>query len=94
MADKKNKRNMIPVILMLVAALITSVLSYFLNFELKKTLIVLIIVLALFYFLGAALRYLLILFEKQNEKAAFDQGEVIEKDVVKTTEEADSEKEA
>ncbi|MDO4513870.1 MAG: hypothetical protein Q4B72_07530 [Lachnospiraceae bacterium] len=94
MADKKNKRNMIPVVLMLVAALITSVLSYFLNFELKKTLIVLIIVLALFYFLGAALRYLLILFEKQNEKAAFDQGEVIEKDVVKTTEEADSEKEA
>ena len=85
---------MIPVVLMLVAALITSVLSYFLNFELKKTLIVLIIVLALFYFLGAALRYLLILFEKQNEKAAFDQGEVIEKDVVKTTEEADSEKEA
>lgn len=94
MADEKNKRNMIPVVLMLVAALITSVLSYFLNFELKKTLIVLIIVLALFYFLGAALRYLLILFEKQNEKAAFDQGEVIEKDVVKTTEEADSEKEA
>lgn len=94
MADKKNERNMIPVVLMLVAALITSVLSYFLNFELKKTLIVLIIVLALFYFLGAALRYLLILFEKQNEKAAFDQGEVIEKDVVKTTEEADSEKEA
>lgn len=94
MADKKNKRNMIPVVLMLVAALITSVLSYFLNFELKKTLIVLIIVLALFYFLGAALRYLLILFEKQNEKAAFDQGEVIEKDVVKTTEEADYEKEA
>lgn len=94
MADKKNKRNMIPVVLMLIAALITSVLSYFLNFELKKTLIVLIIVLALFYFLGAALRYLLILFEKQNEKAAFDQGEVIEKDVVKTTEEADSEKEA
>ena len=32
MADKKNKRNMIPVVLMLVAALITSVLSYFLNF--------------------------------------------------------------
>lgn len=94
MADEKNKRNMIPVVLMLIAALITSVLSYFLNFELKKTLIVLIIVLALFYFLGAALRYLLILFEKQNEKAAFDQGEVIEKDVVKTTEEADSEKEA
>lgn len=94
MADKKNERNMIPVVLMLVAALITSVLSYFLNFELKKTLIVLIIVLALFYFLGAALRYLLILFEKQNEKAAFDQGEVIEKDVVKTTEEADYEKEA
>ncbi len=94
MTDKKNKRNMIPIVLMLIAALITSVMSYILDFALKRTLIVLIIVLALFYFLGAALRYLLVLFERQNEKAAFDQGEVIEKDVVKTTEEPDLAKEA
>lgn len=75
-----DKRSLIPLILMLTAGLLASCLSFFLNFSLKKTLIVLIIVLVLFYILGSLLMYVLVRFEQENEKAAFDEGEVIEKE--------------
>lgn len=71
---------MIPMVLMLVAAAITSIISFCYHFSLKRTLIVLVVVLIVFYSLGALLRYFLLRFSEQNEKAALDEGEVIEKD--------------
>lgn len=78
--EKTDKRKFIPLILMLTAGLIASCLAFLFNFSLKKTLAVLIIVLVFFYFLGSLLMYVLMRFEQENKKAAFDEGEVIEKE--------------
>ena len=93
--EKTDKRKFIPLILMLTAGLIASCLAFLFDFSLKKTLVVLIIVLVLFYFLGSLLMYVLMRFEQENEKAAFDEGEVIEKEGAgKPTEDGDASSES
>lgn len=90
--ERTDKRKFIPLILMLTAGLIVSCLSYLLNFSLQKTLIVLLIVLITFYMLGSLLMYVLMRFEQENEKTAYDEGEVIEKETAEkqTTDESKS----
>lgn len=73
-------RKLLPPVLMLVAGLITSIRIFFLDYDMKTTLIILLIVLIVFYILGSSIKYALDVFDKQNEKRALDEGEVIEKE--------------
>lgn len=74
------KRKFIPLILMLFAGAITSIITFIMNYSTVKKLISLLVVLVIFYILGNALKFALDIFEKQNEKAALDEGEVVEKE--------------
>lgn len=74
------KRKLLPPFIMLAAGLITSIRTYLLHYDMKKALITLLIVLVVFYALGSVLKYVLDIFEKQNEQKALDEGEVIEKE--------------
>lgn len=74
-----NRKNM-PLILMLVAGAVTSVFTFIRQFTILQKLIALLVVLVIFYALGSTLRWVLDTFDKQNEKAVLDEGEVIEKD--------------
>jgi len=73
-------RKLLPPVLMLVAGLITSIRIFSLNYDMKVALIILLVVLVVFYILGSSIKYALDVFDKQNEKRAMDEGEVIEKD--------------
>lgn len=73
------KRKLLPPVLMLAAGLITSIRTYYLGYDIKKTLISLLIALLVFYTLGSILKFVLDTFEKQNEQKAMDEGEVIAK---------------
>ena len=83
-----NRRYM-PIILMLVAGAVTCIITFVKNFSISAKLISLAVVLVLFYVLGSILKYLLDIFEKQNEKKNKEEGEVIQKDA----EEAEGENE-
>lgn len=72
-------RKQLPPVLMLIAGLITSIRIFYLNYDMKTALIILLVVLILFYILGSSIKYVLDTFDKQNEKRALDEGEVIEK---------------
>jgi len=72
-------RKLLPPILMLVAGLITSIRTFYLNYDIKTALIILLVVLIIFYILGSIIKYVLDVFDKQNEQRALDEGEVIEK---------------
>lgn len=72
-------RKQLPPILMLVAGLITSIRTFYLHYDVKTALIILLVVLIIFYILGSIIKYVLDVFEKQNEQRALDEGEVIEK---------------
>ena len=74
-----NRKNM-PLILMLVAGAVTSVFTFIRQFTILQKLIALLVGLVIFYALGSTLRWVLDTFDKQNEKAVLDEGEVIEKD--------------
>ena len=80
-----NRKNM-PLLLMLGAAAVTSILTYVMHYTILQKLIALLVVLLIFYVLGSTLRWVLDTFEAQNEKAALDEGEVIEKDDGETVE--------
>lgn len=58
-----------------------------------QKLLALLLVLVIFYLLGSALKWALDTFEAQNEKAALDEGEVIEKDGTEETAGEEQEKE-
>lgn len=73
-------RKLLPPVLMLVAGLITSIRIFFLDYDMKTALIILLLVLIVFYILGSSIKFALDVFEKQNEKRALDEGEVIEKE--------------
>lgn len=73
------KRKLIPPFVMLVAGLITSIRTYVLHYDVKRSLLTLLVVLIVFYILGSILKYILDTFEKQNEEKALDEGEVIAK---------------
>lgn len=84
------KRKYLPLILMLLAGAITAIVTYVKQYTMIQRLSALLAVLLVFYVLGSIFVWLLDTFEKQNEKAALDDGEVIEKEVEATddTEEA------
>ncbi len=73
------KRKYLPAILTLTAGLIASIIMTLLRYEIGKMLVILLITLVVFYFLGSLFRYFLDTFEAQNEEKNLDEGEVIEK---------------
>lgn len=77
-----NRKNM-PLILMLVAGAVTSIITFINNYTVLQKLVALLIVLVIFYALGTLLKWMLNTFDAQNEKAALDEGEVIEKEKAK-----------
>lgn len=79
------KRKMIPLILMLAAGAITSIITYLRDFELTTMLWILLFVLIVFYILGLVIKKILDMFDKQikeqEEKEKADEGAVIEKEL-------------
>ncbi|MBQ6887511.1 MAG: hypothetical protein IJN54_08380 [Lachnospiraceae bacterium] len=73
------KRKLLPPFIMLTAGLITSIRTFCLHYDMKSSLIILLVVLVVFYVLGSIFKYILDLFEKENEQKALDEGEVFEK---------------
>lgn len=73
-------RKLIPLILMLVAGGITTVMSFVSGYSLRDKLLALLLVLLIFYFLGSLIQFLLDFFDKQNEEREKQEGEVIEKE--------------
>mgnify|MGYP000911235631 CR=1 FL=1 len=86
-------RKYMPLILMLAAGAITSIITYIMNYTTIQKLLALLLVLVVFYILGSVLKGALDAFDAQNEKAALDKGEVIEKDGEKEDEKEPEEKE-
>lgn len=72
-------RKYIPLIFMLTTGAITCIVSIVRKYTLFKQLLLLLIVLVVFYLIGALLKWMLDYFDRQNEKRAQEQGEVIEK---------------
>ena len=73
-------RRLVPLILMLIAGAITTVMSFASGYSLRDKLLVLFLVLLIFYFLGSFIRFLLDYFDKQNAEREEKEGEVIEKE--------------
>lgn len=76
-------RRYLPLLLMLVAGAVTSIITFIKNYTMIQKLIALLVVLLIFYGLGTLLKWMLDTFDAQNAKAALDEGEVIEKDKAK-----------
>ena len=81
---KSKKMKMFPLIIMLVAGSITSIMTYYFQYEIKTALLVLLSVLLVFYLLGLLLVNVIISFDKKNEEARLakkrEEGIVLEKD--------------
>lgn len=86
------KRKYLPLIIMLVAGAVTSMITFIMNYSIVNKLISLLVVLVIFYFLGSILKWALDSFEAQNKKSALDEGEVIEKENSEETDESDTSK--
>ena len=52
------KTKMIPTILMLLAGAVTSIICFFIKYEIKTTMFILLAVMFLFFFLGDILRFI------------------------------------
>ena len=74
-------RKYIPLILMLTAGAMTCIISMVREYSMLRQMTVLFVVLVLFYLLGSIIKWTLDYFDRQNEKIAGEQGEVIEKDM-------------
>ncbi len=81
------KKRQLPLVIMLIAGAITSILTYMMKYPIKDMLLSIFVVLVIFYALGSILKYVLDLFERQNREAALKEGEVIEKEKESDTEE-------
>ena len=81
---KSKKMKMFPLILMLVAGSITSIMTYIFQYEIKTALLVLLSVLLVFYCLGLILINVIISFDKKNEEERkakeLEEGVVLEKE--------------
>ncbi len=77
------KRKLIPPFWMLFAGAVSSVIMYTLHYETKSMLVILTGVLIGFYILGCLFKWMLDLFEKQNEPV------VEEKEIVSEDEQAE-----
>lgn len=73
-------RKKLPLILMLIAGAITTVMSFALGQPLKDKLFALLLVLLIFYLIGRFIQSLLDYFDKQNAKRAEEEGEVRQKE--------------
>lgn len=80
-------RKYMPAILMLTAGAVTCIITFVKRYSVLEMLLALLVVLIVFYALGSILKWLLDTFEAQNEKAALDEGEVIEKEGEEAAEE-------
>ncbi len=86
-------RRYIPLILMLTTGAVTCIVSIVREYTLFKQLLLLLIVLVVFYFIGSLLKWMLDYFDTQNERRSKEQGEVIEKNVDIDAESSDTNKE-
>lgn len=81
---KSKKMKMFPLIIMLVAGSITSIMTYYFQYEIKTALLVLLSVLLIFYLLGLVLINVIVSFDKKNEAQRRakeeEEGLVLEKD--------------
>ncbi|MBO4716016.1 MAG: hypothetical protein J5672_07945 [Verrucomicrobia bacterium] len=73
-------RKNIPLILMLVAGAVACIITFFNNFTILQKMLWTLVVLVVFYGLGCILKAALDSFDKQNQIANGEKGEVIEKD--------------
>ncbi len=73
-------KKYMPLIMMLVAGAVTSIITFILDYTIPKKLLSLVIVLMVFYIFGSVLKSVITKFEEQNAKAALDEGEVVEKE--------------
>ena len=73
-------KKYMPLMMMLVAGAVTSIITFILDYTIPKKLFSLVIVLVVFYIFGSILKSVITKFEQQNAKAALDEGEVVEKE--------------
>lgn len=69
-----------PLLLMLAAGAVTSIITYIQQYSLTKKLVILFVVLLVFWILGSVLEMTIKRFEAQNEERLKAEGEVIEKE--------------
>ena len=81
---KTKKMKMFPMILMLVAGSVTSIMTYYFQYEIKAALLVLLSVLLVFYCLGLMLISVIQSFDRKNEEERkakeLEEGVVLEKE--------------
>ena len=75
------KTKLIPAIVMLVAGLITSIMTFVKHYDIKTMLVALFIALIVFYVVGLVVKAVFDSFELTDEKVVSDEGEVIEKEI-------------
>lgn len=73
-------RKSIPLVLMLLAGIVTCIITFIRQYSVIDKLVALLVVLVIFLILGNVLRYTLDYFDRENEKKALEEGEVIEKE--------------
>ena len=87
---KSKKMKMFPFIIMLVAGSITSIMTYYFQYEIKAALLVLLSVLLVFYCMGLLLVNVIVSFDKKNEEERIakeqEDGIVLEKDNIQEEE--------
>ncbi len=74
-----NRRTM-PLILMLLAGVVTCIITFIMQYTIIFKLLALLVVLLVFYTLGSIFKWVLDMFDRQNAKIAMEQGEVIQKE--------------
>ncbi len=74
-----NRKNL-PLLLMLLAGAVTSIITFIEKYTLIAKLVSLFVVMLAFCVLGNVLRWTLDYFERQNEEKLKEEGEVIEKE--------------
>lgn len=83
------KRKLIPPFWMLLAGAVSSVIMYILHYETKNMLVILFGILIGFYIIGCLFKWMLDLFEKQNEPAAEEKEIVAEEELAEAMGEMD-----
>lgn len=75
-----KKSKLFPPFLMLFTGALSLLAMIVTGYELKSMLLVLLIVMVVFYFIGSLIQKMVAFFEKENEEKAEKEGEVIEKE--------------
>ena len=79
--QKARKRKLIPPFVMLFAGAVVSITLWYMHYDLKDMLIILLCVLLGFYFAGSVIKWMLDQFEAKIEKERMEEGKIIEKDL-------------